>query len=201
MAIGLAESFDGGETFVRYGAGGPVMTATPNEPCLVGDGFVLPENGRLHMWYIFGTGWRTYPGSTQPCRIYKIAQAVSDDGITWRRTGTPIISDVFEDECQALPSVIRHDGLWRMVFCYRKAYDFHANKTNSYRLGYAVSEDLVTWRRSDEDLNFARPDTGWDSEMMCYPNLFSTGGDVYLLYNGNEFGRHGFGLAKAVSFK
>jgi hypothetical protein len=31
--------------------------------------------------------------------------------------------------------------------------------------------------------------------MMCYPNLFSVDGRGFMLYNGNEFGRWGFGLA------
>jgi hypothetical protein len=31
--------------------------------------------------------------------------------------------------------------------------------------------------------------------MMCYPHLFAIEGHTYLAYNGNEFGRHGFGLA------
>jgi hypothetical protein len=35
----------------------------------------------------------------------------------------------------------------------------------------------------------------WDSDMLCYPHVFACDGEVYLLYNGNEFGRHGFGVA------
>ena len=31
--------------------------------------------------------------------------------------------------------------------------------------------------------------------MMCYPFLFSDENKHYLLYNGNDFGRFGFGLA------
>jgi hypothetical protein len=31
--------------------------------------------------------------------------------------------------------------------------------------------------------------------MLCYPHAFECRGKVYLLYNGNEFGRYGFGLA------
>ena len=30
---------------------------------------------------------------------------------------------------------------------------------------------------------------------MCYPHLFELDGQVALLYNGNNFGRDGFGLA------
>ena len=36
---------------------------------------------------------------------------------------------------------------------------------------------------------------GWDSEMQCYPHVFKCDDNVYMLYNGNEFGRYGFGLA------
>jgi hypothetical protein len=36
----------------------------------------------------------------------------------------------------------------------------------------------------------------WDADMQCYPHAFECDGSVYLLYNGNEFGRYGFGLAK-----
>jgi hypothetical protein len=31
--------------------------------------------------------------------------------------------------------------------------------------------------------------------MQCYPHTFQSDGKVYMLYNGNEFGRFGFGLA------
>jgi hypothetical protein len=88
-----------------------------------------------------------------------------------------------------------------MVFCTRKAYDFHTNRNNSYRLGYAYSDDLVTWTRADDDLNLERNREGWDADMMCYPNFFTCENKIYLLYNGNEFGRHGFGLAEAIQFK
>ncbi len=37
---------------------------------------------------------------------------------------------------------------------------------------------------------------GWDSDMQCYPYVFECDGDIYLLYNGNEFGRWGFGVAQ-----
>ena len=35
----------------------------------------------------------------------------------------------------------------------------------------------------------------WDSDMNCYPHVCEVDGRIYLLYNGNQFGRHGFGLA------
>jgi hypothetical protein len=43
---------------------------------------------------------------------------------------------------------------------------------------------------------FEGVDDGWDSEMMCYPHLFKSDESIWLLYNGNEFGKHGFGAAR-----
>jgi hypothetical protein len=31
--------------------------------------------------------------------------------------------------------------------------------------------------------------------MMCYPNVFQLENQIYMLYNGNTFGKTGFGLA------
>ena len=32
--------------------------------------------------------------------------------------------------------------------------------------------------------------------MRCYPHLFQVDERTYLMYNGNEFGRFGFGVAE-----
>jgi predicted GH43/DUF377 family glycosyl hydrolase len=128
---------------------------------------------------------------------YKIGHAVSVDGINWvKEEGRQIISDwVGADESQALPSVIELDGRYHMYFCYRHSFDFRTNRERSYRIGHAVSDDLIIWTR-DEKNPCLEPTPGeWDSDMMCYPHVFGLDGNVYLLYNGNEFGRHGFGLA------
>jgi hypothetical protein len=73
---------------------------------------------------------------------------------------------------------------------------FRTEKGKGYLLGYAYSDDLVTWIREDNNAGIGLSDEGWDSEMMCYPNIFESNNTVYLLYNGNNFGRNGFGIAK-----
>ena len=63
-------------------------------------------------------------------------------------------------------------------------------------MGYAWSDDLLNWTRDDTDLWEKSARGGWDSDMQCYPHAFEVCGKYYLLYNGNEFGRYGFGLAE-----
>ena len=82
-----------------------------------------------------------------------------------------------------------------MFFCYREDHDFRENKNNSYRIGYAKSKNLQDWERDEDYAGLQRSNEGWDSQMICYPNVFKLDSKIHLLYNGNEFGRHGFGLA------
>lgn len=197
--VGLAISDDGGLTFQRQGSG-PVLSASLHEPFLVCDAFVRAFEGRFHMWYIFGTVWRRKSPDSPPDRTYKIGHAVSDDGIHWHKDeARQIVPDrLGEDESQALPTVIRIGDRYHMFFGYRESFDFRSVKGRGYQIGHAWSDDLVTWTRDDQNPALDGTEGTWDSDMQCYPHVFSCDGKVYLLYNGNAFGRDGFGLAELV---
>jgi predicted GH43/DUF377 family glycosyl hydrolase len=194
-SVGLAISHDNGMTFQKYGTG-PVLTASLYEPFLIGDAFVVLNGGFYHMWYIYGTKWKKFVETDPPDRVYKIAYAKSKDGINWQRDGRQIIADRLNpDECQALPTVFHRKGIYHMYFCYRQAHDFRKQSSNAYRIGYAYSNDLINWVRDDSIAGIDVSEVEWDSQMQCYPHTFELDGKVYMLYNGNEFGRLGFGLA------
>lgn len=194
-AIGLAISYNDGCTFEKYGKG-PILASSLNEPFLVGDAFVVKYGNIYHMWYIFGTKWKKFGESESLERVYKIAHATSADGIDWCRDGRQIITDKLNaDECQALPTLFQYDGMHHLYFCYRQAHGFRTQSKNAYRLGYAYSNDLISWERDDSKAGIDVSDDGWDSQMQCYPHVFQSGENFYMLYNGNEFGRFGFGLA------
>lgn len=195
-AIGLAISRDDGLSFERVGDG-PVLAQSLHEPCLVGDAFVQRIGGYFHMWYIFGTGWKRFAPDAAPDRTYKIGHAVSSDGIEWQKEeARQIVPDrLGPDESQALPTVIRIGVRWHMFFCYRQSFDFRANPDRGYRIGHAWSDDMSNWTRDDDHPRLDIVPGQWDSDMQCYPHAFECDERVYLLYNGNEFGRYGFGLA------
>lgn len=194
-SIGFAVSEDNGLTFSKLGDG-PVLTSSLTEPFLVGDPFVNIYENIFHMWYIYGTGWVNHTQGEAPDRIYKIGHAISGDGISWQKEGVQIISDELgEEECQALPTVVYNSGLYHMFFCFRHSTDFRKNKNRGYRIGYAYSDDLKTWKRDEGYSGIKFSENGWDSDMLCYPHVFKCDDKIYLLYNGNEFGRYGFGIA------
>jgi len=193
-SIGLAISKDNGLTFDKIG-NGPIMSSSLHEPFLVGDAFVKVCENVFHMWYIFGTKW-IETADEGAARVYKIGHASSLDGINWKRDSKTIIADILNpDECQALPTVVDYDGKYHMYFCFRESTAFRKVKERGYRIGYAYSEDLINWTRDDSNSGITVSENEWDSDMLCYPHVFKCDEDIYMLYNGNQFGKYGFGLA------
>ena len=64
-----------------------------------------------------------------------------------------------------------------------------------YRMGYAESQNGLNWERMDEKVGIDVSATGWDSEMIQYPYVFNHKNKKYMLYNGNDYGKEGAGLA------
>ena len=203
-SIGLAKSYDEGKTFSRLG-NGPVLTSSLHEPVLVGDGFVKYYENKFHMWYIYGQKWIPETENEPVARVYKIAHAISDDLINWEKEeeeNKQIIPDFLnKNECQALPTVEKIGNTYHLYFCFREATDFRKNPARGYKIGYAYSSDLKNWKRDDElgGIKISEKSKDWDSEMQCYPHIFSVKEKTFLLYNGNEFGKFGFGLAELIN--
>jgi hypothetical protein len=182
-SIGLALR-DGNQDFRRLSPG-PILDRTMTEPHFVASCCVIPADDKWRMWYLSCTQWRVRDG--RPEHRYHIKYAESKDGILWKRDGTVAI-DYADDAEFAIsrPSVIRDSDLWRMWFSCRGP---------TYRIGYAESKDGVTWERLDSHCGIDISNDGWDSEMIEYPFVFDHKGVRYMLYNGNGFGKTGFGLA------
>lgn len=182
-SLGLAISLDG-ERFDRY-ANGPILDRSLTEPHFVASCCVLPGDDKWRMWYLSCTGWEIRNGSPQ--HRYHIKYAESPDGIFWKREG--IVAIDYKDDAEyaiSRPSVIRDKDCWRMWYSFRGS---------SYRIGYAESQDGRQWSRLDDHCGIDTSPTGWDSEMIEYPFVFDHAGVRYMLYNGNGYGKTGFGLA------
>lgn len=194
-AIGVATSTDG-TNFKKVGKSGPLLSATVNEPFLLGCPRVSIIDNVWHMWYISGDNWIEYENRKES--IYSIRHATSNNGLEWKRDGVSIIPKLYDDECLTSPCVFKYDDAYHMFFTTRRGFNFR-NKERGYRIGYAYSKDLKKWTREDSKSGIDISENGWDSEMVCYPHVFNLEGKVYLLYCGNYFGKEGFGIAELIT--
>lgn len=192
-SLGLAISEDGGKNFAKFSEG-PLLSPTYKEPYCNGASFTMLDGDLWRLWYTSFVGWETHDNHPEP--LYHIKYAESDNGIDWKRE--QIVSVDFADDKKggiARPSVLKQGGLYKMWYTYRGASDYRTNRDNSYRIGYAESTDGKIFRRMDNQMDVGLSDDGWDSVMMTYPHVIPYQGQYYLFYNGNTFGKTGFGYA------
>jgi len=193
-SIGIAISDDGGVSFRRVGKG-PLLSKNLNDPFLINGPFVMIKNKLFHMWYSSCTHWVTNGDAKDP--VYLIKHAVSEDGLSWQTEKDSIIEKVISDEAQNRPMIFEYDSKYYLFFSYRKGKDFK-KLGNGYRLAMACSNDLVKWERSQDKFLTGDTNDTWDNEMQAYPFLISNGEKLFLFYNGNEFGKNGFGYAETT---
>jgi hypothetical protein len=192
LAIGLAISDDAGQTFKRYSKG-PVCDRTLEEPFFNTAPFVILENGLWRMWYISCTQWQIVNNYPEPG--YHVKYAESIDGIHWKKEGTICLD--YDERAQALgrPCVIRHGDSYKMFFSYRKVDGYRVTPGLGYQIGLAISHDGVAWQKKYDETGITLSKEGWDAGMMEYCHVFKHENHFYMIYNGNDFGKEGFGYA------
>ena len=197
-AIGLAESFDNGNTFKKVGKG-PILSYSPDEPFVLGSPRIKKFNNIWYLFYSSGKAWIKTESVPQP--MYKIRMATSIDGINWIKFGKDLLPNVLEDnECQASAEVFYYEGRYHMFFSYRYNLGY-LEENRGYKIGYAQSKDLQNWVRDDGKAGIEKSDNGWDSESISYPNIFELNNKMYMFHQGNNMGKNGFGLAELISYK
>ena len=196
-SIGLAISVDDGLSFEKFSEG-PIVGVNSTDPYFVGTFYVLKEHDLLRGYYLSCTGWEMHNGKPEPLYVLKYAE--SYDGINWNRDGKVVVNFSNSNEGGLVSaSVIKELHSYRMWFGRRNKSDYRQNIINSYRLGYAESVDGVVWTRKDSLVGIDVSPSGWDSEMISYPYVVKINNQLVMFYNGNGFGRTGFGHAILIN--
>lgn len=187
-ALGLLISRDQGQHFEKF-SDGPILDRSVYDKCFVASNFVHPEQDFYRMYYLSCNSWDIVNG--EPRHSYNIKYATSQDAINWERQGQVAIDFKSSKEyALSTPRVLLEQDTYRMWYSYRGSIE-----APHYRIGYAESKNARDWVRKDNLVRLTTSKEGWDSEMICYPYVFQHRGRYYMLYNGNDYGRTGFGLA------
>lgn len=168
---------------------GPVLGRDKTNPLFAAATAFHVSDDLWQTWYNSGIRWEKTAHGWK--HYYGIHYAHSTNGVNW--TCEPGMCLPFADEYEyafGRPSVIRIEDTYFMWYAHR------ATRTiDTYRIGFASSVDGRHWDRNDALAGIDVSASGWDSEMICYPCVFEHKGLMYMLYNGNDYGKTGFGLA------
>jgi hypothetical protein len=194
LSIGLAISSDGGHCFKKYAAA-PISDRSLEEPFFNTAPYVLKEGSLWRMWYISTTAWHIIDGYPEP--QYHVKYAESDDGIHWRKTGMVCIDYDATAEAIGRPSVLKENGLYKMYYSYRRLRGYRTERHAGYQIGYAESADGISWQQKNHEAGIQLGENAqdWDYQMMEYCHVLPLGSNQLMLYNGNGFGKTGFGYA------
>lgn len=165
----------------------PVMGVDITDPISLSYPWVVGDDSQgFEMWYGSTTTWDAGNGEM----LHVLHHACSDDGHVWHRKGQVVPHQLGVAQAFSRPTIARSpSGEWLMWFSYR------GMPGTGYRIGHAVSDDAKAWRLALFDGGIDVSLTGWDSEMIEYPFVFDHKDQRYMLYNGNNYGKSGFGLA------
>jgi hypothetical protein len=168
---------------------GPVLGRDKSNPLFAAATAFHVSGDLWETWYNSGIKWEKTEAGWR--HYYGIHYAQSSDGVNW---------DCFPDQCIPFadeyeyafgrPSVFHWEDTYFMWFAHRATRDIA-----TYRIGFASSRDGRQWQRKDSISGIDVSMEGWDSQMICYPYVFEHRGLMYMLYNGNNYGKSGFGLA------
>jgi hypothetical protein len=182
---GLATSSDNGETFIRQGET-PILDRADEALYIRAIHTAIREGNKWTVWYAAGSGWQLIEGKPYP--NYHIRYLESADGVCFGSEGKVCIMTEGREYRIGRPRVYRTDAGYEMFYT-------KGTVDGDYLPGYAQSNDGITWRRMDSEVGLALSAQGWDSKALCYISLLAWKDRIYAFYNGNDFGRDGFGYA------
>lgn len=183
LNVGLAISENNGP--FRRLSRAPLLDRSHADPYLTASPCVRADGDGWRMWYVSGSEWKATGAG--PRHRYNIRYAESGDGIVWHRDGRICVDYANETEhAFARPCVVRDADRFRM---------WYAVRGDRYRIGFAESVDGVRWSRRDDGAGLHPAGDGWESDMVEYPWVVDDNGHRFMLYNGNDYGRSGVGLA------
>ena len=165
----------------------PLMSSDTTDPISLSYPWVLNrDDSNYLMWYGSTSTWDAGNGEM----IHTINYASSDDGHAWIRHGLAVPYEIGVIQAFSHPTVVRSRSGE-----YERWFSFRSGSGQKYRIGYATSVDGESWKLDLRNKCLDISSVGWDSEMIEYPFVFDHAGQRYMLYNGNGYGKTGFGLA------
>ncbi|NEN23408.1 glycoside hydrolase family 32 protein [Cryomorpha ignava] len=179
--IGLALSDDFGKSFTKSGRV-PVMDRSEEDPFSMSYPWVEKVNDRYEMWYGSNLVW----GKSKQDMLHVIKRANSVDGKQWVRNSADLFQLTKDMTAMSRPSALRTSDKTILLLSIKDG-------NNNYGIWQAQTINEIDWDLKKMEIE----STGlWDEKSQSYGSFFIFENTVFILYNGNEFGKTGFGVAE-----
>lgn len=177
-AVGLA-LWNGGELARAFP--GPWIDRGWCDPFFIASCDVLADEEELHVFYTSGAGW-TF-GENKPEPHYGLKVASGTDLFSLERDGKFVVEPRGDAWAATRPSLAElPDGTWLMAYC---------SRGERYQIHLLRSPDLCNWSPAG---TIARSEL--ETSPDAYPCLFWWQGELWLAFNGPEFGLSGMGFGR-----
>ena len=185
---GLAKSFDGGTVFERVSQV-PILDRWVGQTTIRAIHSARFEKDRWKIWFASGDDWEIINGRPYP--RYHIRYMETDDLLNFPKDSIVCLTPEKDEYRIGRPRVYKSGETYVMYFT-------KGTIGGDYFPGIAYSSDGMHWMRKDEDFGLSLSETGWDSEVLCYPALIQNRDKIIMFYNGNDMGVDGFGFAEVA---
>jgi len=163
----------------------PILFNRNDEPTTAGSSVIYKEGSNYVLYYTHFKAWDNKPTGEMLPR-YDLRKTTSKNIERFCSSNEKILGDTFgEDVLCCRPNVLNK----KLYFCARPAIGY-------YNL---FSSDLINRNSIAQNTEKIQlySNQKWDRQEQCYPFIFESGKNTYMLYSGNSYGRGGLGLACA----
>jgi len=140
------------------------------------------------IWYGSTLTWDA--GNGEMVHVLKEAIISSDGKIIKRNKIMPYI--LGSAQAFSRPAIVKIGTNFLMAYSYR-------GNTSKYRIGFMQLGNFSSASHLSGIPPFLTSNNAWESEMVEYPSFFNFNDRLYMLYNGNSFGKTGIGIVEVMS--
>jgi len=161
----------------------PWMDLDKHDPISLSYPAIYEDFDSMVIWYGSTLTWDA--GNGEMLHILKEAKLSSDGQVIKGSNALPYILGAAQ--AFSRPSIIQIGKNFLLAYSYR-------GNTTKYRIGFMTLGNLNSASHLGGISPFLTSRDKWESEMVAYPSLFSFQKQIFMLYNGNSFGKTGIGI-------
>jgi hypothetical protein len=146
---------------------------------------IYEDHNSTVIWYGSTLTWDA--GNGEMLHILKEARLSSDGRVMKGDKKLPYV--LGSAQAFSRPAVVQIDKNFLLAYSYR------GNKTK-YRIGFMLLGNFNSASHLGGISPFLTSKDEWESEMVEYPSFLSFQEELFMLYNGNAFGKTGIGIVR-----